>query len=43
MSQKEIAMRIGVSPSTICQDKRNAGLRGYRYKQAHAKAVETHH
>jgi len=36
-------MRIGVSPSTIRQDKRNASLKGYRYKQAHAKALETYH
>jgi len=31
------------SPSIIRQDKRNAGLRDYRDKQAHANAVETHH
>jgi len=29
MSQKAIAMRISVSPSTICQDELNAALNGY--------------
>ena len=34
--QKEIAMIIGVSASTISRElKRNTGQRGYRAKQAH--------
>ena len=38
--QKEIAQIIGVSPSTISRElKRNTGLRGYRPKQAHIKAL----
>jgi len=38
--QKEIAMIIGVSASTISRElKRNTGQRGYRAKQAHIKAL----
>ena len=38
--QKEIAVILGVSPSTISREfKRNTGQRGYRPKQAHIKAL----
>ncbi len=38
--QVEIAKAIGVSPSTVSRElKRNAGLRGYRYHQAHRHAT----
>ena len=38
-SQKEIALILGVSPSTISRElERNTGKRGYRSKQAHIKA-----
>ena len=38
-SQKEIALILGVSPSTISRElERNTGKRGYRPKQAHIKA-----
>ena len=40
-TQTEIARQIGVNKSTISRElKRNTGLRGYRPKQAHKKAVE---
>ena len=39
-SQKDISIELEVSPSTICRElKRNKGLRGYRYKQAHNLAI----
>lgn len=39
-TQKEIAMLLGVSASTISRElKRNTGQRGYRPKQAHIKAL----
>jgi|TARA_B110000116_G_C16689752_1_gene514649 IS30 family transposase len=39
-NQKEIAMIIGVTASTICREfKRNTGQRGYRPKQANIKAL----
>ena len=38
--QKDIAVIIGVSASTISREiRRNRGLRGYRPKQAHTKAL----
>ena len=38
-SQKDIALILGVSPSTISRElERNTGKRGYRPKQAHIKA-----
>lgn len=38
-SQKDIALILGVSPSTISRElERNTGQRGYRPKQAHIKA-----
>lgn len=38
-SQKDIALLLGVSPSTISRElERNTGKRGYRPKQAHIKA-----
>ncbi len=41
ISQSKIAQAIEVSKSTICREiKRNAGLRGYRFKQAQEKAVK---
>ncbi len=41
MLQKDIAKHLGISSSTICRElKRNSGQRGYRYKQADAKAVD---
>jgi IS30 family transposase len=44
MQQKEIAKELGVSPSTICRErKRNTGQRGYRYQQADALAIERRH
>ena len=40
-TQKEIAIYLGVSPSTISRElKRNTGHRGYRYQQANEKAME---
>lgn len=40
ISQQEIAKLIGSSQSTISREiRRNSGLRGYRFKQAHHKAV----
>jgi len=40
-SQKEIAIELGVSPSTISRElKRNTGQRGYRYKQANEMAAQ---
>ncbi|MCH7733006.1 MAG: IS30 family transposase [Candidatus Marinimicrobia bacterium] len=39
--QPEIAKTIGVHKSTVSRElRRNLGKRGYRYKQAHAKAKE---
>lgn len=44
MQQKAIAKHLGVSASTVSRElKRNAGKRGYRYKQADTKAVERRH
>lgn len=41
MSQRAIASAIGVSQSTVSRElARNTGERGYRHKQAQAKAVE---
>lgn len=38
-TQKEIALYLGVSPSSISRElKRNTGKRGYRYQQANEKA-----
>ena len=38
-SQKDIALNLGVSPSTISRElERNTGQRGYRPKQAQIKA-----
>ena len=38
--QIEIAQEIGVSPTTMSRElKRNKGLRGYRYQQAHRLAT----
>lgn len=40
-SQRAIAALVGTSQSTISRElRRNRGERGYRYKQAHEKAVE---
>jgi len=40
-TQAEIAQVIGVHKSTISRElRRNHGERGYRYKQAHHKAIE---
>ncbi|MFQ5752692.1 MAG: IS30 family transposase [bacterium] len=40
-NQTEIAAIIGVHKSTISRElQRNRGKRGYRYKQAHTKAIE---
>ena len=39
-SQKEIAEILSVSQSTVSREvARNSGLKGYRYKQAHKKAI----
>ena len=39
--QNEIAAQLNRNPSTISREiKRNCGKRGYRYKQAHTKAME---
>jgi len=44
LSQKAMAMNIGVHPSTISRElRRNKGLRGYRPAQAQCKATERHH
>jgi IS30 family transposase len=41
ISQSRIAEIIGVHKSTISRElKRNRGQRGYRYKQAHRKAMK---
>jgi len=41
ISKREIARRLKRDPKTIREEvARNAGLRGYRAKQAHAKALE---
>lgn len=43
LSQKEVAREVGVAPSTISRElRRNRGLRGYRPKQAHRKALRRH-
>jgi IS30 family transposase len=43
LSQKAMALNIGVYPSTISRElKRNKGLRGYRPAQAQRKAMERH-
>lgn len=40
-TQKEIAEEVDVDPSTISRElTRNEGQRGYRYKQAHRKALQ---
>jgi transposase, IS30 family len=40
-TQNHIAAEISVHPSTVSRElRRNRGLRGYRAKQAHRKAVE---
>ena len=40
-SQAHIARTIGVDPSTISRElARNTGARGYRFKQAHEKALQ---
>src|ERR1700748_3262324 len=40
-SQAHIARTIGVDPSTISRELvRNTGARGYRFKQAHEKALQ---
>lgn len=42
-TQKQIALDLGVHPSTISRElRRNTGERGYRPRQAHAKAVARH-
>ena len=42
--QNEIAQHLGMSASTICRElQRNAGKKGYRYKQANAKATQRRH
>ena len=39
MTQQKIAAELGVNQATISRElQRNAGKRGYRYKQAHEKA-----
>ncbi len=39
--QNEISKLLGISAPTICRElKRNAGKKGYRYKQADKKAIE---
>lgn len=44
LQQKDIAKHLGVSASTVSRElKRNAGQRGYRYKQADIKAVDRRH
>lgn len=41
LKQEDIADAVGVSQSTISRElNRNTGLRGYRHKQAQAKADE---
>jgi IS30 family transposase len=43
-AQDTIAGAIGVSQSTISRElRRNAGKRGFRYKQAHEKAIDRRH
>lgn len=43
-TQKEIALHLGVSKSTISREvKRNSGQKGYRYQQADKKATERRH
>lgn len=43
-NQKEIARKVGVSPSTISRElKRNTGQRGYRPKQANEMAIKRRH
>ncbi len=40
-NQTEIAKAIGVHKSTVSRElRRNLGKRGYRHKQAHAKAAD---
>lgn len=40
MTQQKIAAELGVNQATISRElRRNAGKRGYRYKQAHQKAL----
>ena len=40
LSQREIAQEVGCSQSTVSREvARNRGSRGYRYKQAHEKAL----
>jgi transposase, IS30 family len=40
-SQRQIARRLGRSPSTVCREiRRNCGQRGYRSKQAHNLAQD---
>lgn len=42
--QNEIAQHLGMSASTICRElQRNSGKKGYRYKQANAKAIQRRH
>lgn len=42
-STTEIALVLGRSQSTISRElRRNRGQRGYRHKQAHAKAQQRH-
>jgi transposase, IS30 family len=44
LSQNKIAEQLGVDQSTISKElRRNAGRRGYRYKQAHEKAMQRRH
>ena len=41
LSQKDIACNLGFHKSTISRElKRNGGLKGYRFKQAHAMAMD---
>jgi IS30 family transposase len=41
LTQEQRSQILGVHPSAICRElKRNTGLRGYRYRQAHRLAVE---
>ena len=43
-SQQTIAEKVGVHSSTISREfKRNTGLRGYRYQQAHRFATQRRH